>query len=48
MSFNARLRLAFARETMFPPRGLLLFEGVGNLPVPHAPPHEAHGPEAGP
>jgi len=40
---NARLRLAFAGETMFPPRIPLLLENVGNLPGPHTPSH-AHKP----
>jgi hypothetical protein len=34
MSFTARLRLAVAGETMFPPRIPLLPESVGNLPIP--------------
>ena len=39
---NARLRLAFAGETMFPPRAPLP-ESVGNLPVPHTPPRSRAG-----
>ena len=40
---NARLRLAFAGETMFPPLCPLLPETVGNLPVPHTPPRSRAG-----
>ena len=43
---TARLRLAFAGETMFPRRHPLLLESVGDLPVPHTPPH-AHEPGTG-
>jgi hypothetical protein len=50
MSNTARLRLAVAggkmSETMFPSRPFFL-ESVGNLPVPHTPPHVAHRPETG-
>ena len=35
---NARLRLAFVGETMFPPRAPFFLRVVGNLPVPHTPP----------
>jgi hypothetical protein len=34
---NARLRLAFVVETMFPPR-TPFFSDAGNLPVPRTPP----------
>ncbi len=38
---NARHRLAFMGETMFPPMCPLLPESVGNLPVPHTPPRSS-------
>ena len=43
---DARLRLAFPGETLFPPC-ISLLENVQNLSVPHTPPHD-HRPEAGP
>ncbi|TML21784.1 MAG: polysaccharide deacetylase family protein [Actinobacteria bacterium] len=41
LMFDARLRLTFTGETMFPPCDPLLLDYVGNLPVPHTPPREA-------
>jgi hypothetical protein len=40
----ARLNLALAEETMFPPRAPFLRNNRGNLPVPPfcAPPPQAH------
>jgi len=44
MTHNARLRLAFAGETMFPPR-TLFFSDAGNLPVPRTPPQLTRRPK---
>jgi hypothetical protein len=45
---NARFQLAFAGETMFPPRAPFFHKPTfsGNLPVPLGP-LPAHAPEAG-
>jgi hypothetical protein len=43
----ARLRLAPAGETVFPPRAPFSEGTDGNLPVPVANPPRAHAPEAG-
>ena len=41
---DARIRLAFAGETMFPPR-TPFFTDAGNLPVPRTPPPLMRRPE---